>query len=428
MSRIVVITFGTYGDVAPYVGLSAALLAAGHEVAVASQAPHQALIERAGLEYRFLPKDTEEATRESEFAQELLDGARMRPSRAAVKQMADQLRGVGPAMAAASEGADLLLCCGPVSTLFGYHIAEAMGIPSAALHLQPLARTGLFAPPVLTLRSFGRLGNRAMWRLGAMGERVYLKQVNELRVELGLPVLPSLGEFQRRRDAHWPMLFGFSEHVVPRPADWRGGLEITGYWWPPYAPDYTPPAELAAFLAAGPPPVFVGFGSTATNKGAALSRIVTEAATRAKARVVLQSGWSGLASDDENVLTIGSVPHEWLFPKMAAVVHHAGAGTTAAGLRAGVPAVPVPGIMDQPYWSSRLIELGVAARSRPRRDLDAAWLAEAIHDTTTAPAYRGRAQHLSAALAAENGCGAAVTAIQRLLDGRITRPRRPPVR
>jgi UDP:flavonoid glycosyltransferase YjiC (YdhE family) len=423
MTRIVVITFGTYGDVAPYVGLGAALRTAGYDVAVASQAPQRELIEHAGLEYRFLPKDTEKATRESEFAQDLLDGARMRPSRATVKQMADQLRGVGPAMAAASEDADLLLCCGPVSTLFGYHIAEAMNVPSAALHLQPLAKTGQFAPPVLTPRSFGRLGNRAMWRLGAMSERVYLKRINELRAELGLPALRGLAGFQRRRDAHWPMLFGFSEHVVPRPPDWRDGLRITGYWWPPNAPDYTPPTELAEFLAAGPAPVFVGFGSTATNKGAALSRIVTEAAARANVRVVLQSGWSRLESDGENILTIGSVPHEWLFPRMAAVVHHAGAGTAAAGLRAGVPAIPIPGIMDQPYWSSRLIELGVAPRAKPRRDLDAGWLAEAIHTTTTDPTYRSHAQHLSVTLATENGYGAAMTAIQHLLDTPATRAR-----
>jgi UDP:flavonoid glycosyltransferase YjiC (YdhE family) len=289
-----------------------------------------------------------------------------------------------------------------------------MRIPSAALYLQPLAPTGEFAPPVLTLRSFGTLGNRAFWKIGAMGEKIYLKQINEVRTELGVPGV-RLGDFQRRRNERWPMLFGFSERVVRRPRDWHPGLEITGYWWPPSAPEFTPPAELEDFLAAGPPPVFVGFGSTATNKGEQLSGIVADAAARAGVRVVMQSGWSRLEHTAENVLTIGSVPHEWLFPRMSAVVHHAGAGTTAAVLRAGVPAIPVPGIMDQPYWSTRLVDLGVAPGFRPRRELNAEWLADAMLTTTKDPRYRSRAREISAALAAEDGCGAAVESIRKLL-------------
>lgn len=415
MSRIVFLTFGTYGDVAPYVGLGAALREAGHEVAIASQQPYEHLISGAGLDYRFLPKDTEQATRESATFQELIDGGRMKPSRAATRTMVDQMEGVGPAMAAAAEGAELLLACGPVGALFGYHIAAAMRIPSAALYLQPLARTGDFAPPVLTLRSFGTLGNRLVWRLGGLTERVYLEQVNEVRVSLGLRAL-RLAQFQGARDAEWPMLFGFSEHVVPRPRDWRAGLEITGYWWPPAAADFAPPEDLAAFLAAGPPPVFVGFGSTASNRGAELSRLVIDAAARAGVRLILQSGWSGLASTGgDRVLNVGPLPYEWLFPQVAAVVHHAGAGTTAAGLRAGVPAVPIPGIMDQPFWAARLVDLGVAPGFVRRRNLTVDWLAGALRAATTEPRYRQRAQELSTALAQEDGAAAVVRFVERSL-------------
>lgn len=416
MNKIVFLTFGTYGDVAPYVGLGVTLRDAGHEVVVASQQPYEGLIIDAGLEYRFLPNDTEQATRDSTTAQELIDGGRMKPSRGATREMVEQMNGVGPAMATASQGADLLLSCGPVGTLFGYHIATALKIPSAALHLQPLARTGDFAPPVLTLRSFGRLGNKAVWKLGAMSEKVYLKQINELRVNLGLPTT-RLADFQPARDAHWPILFGFSEYVVPRPSDWRTGLDITGYWWPPTPSSFAPPAELVNFLTAGPPPVFAGFGSTATSKGIELSRTLVEAATRAEVRLLLQSGWSRLEhSDDNNVLLIGQVPYEWLFPQVSAVVHHAGAGTTAAALRAGVPSVPVPGIMDQPYWSSRLVDLGVAPAFRRRRELDVDWLSDTIRTAVNEPSYRHRAQELSAALRSENGCDTAAVLIEKLLS------------
>jgi sterol 3beta-glucosyltransferase len=419
MSRVVFLTFGTFGDVAPYVGLGVSLRRAGHDVAVASQQPYQRMITDAGLEYRFLPRDTEKETRESATAQDLIDGRGVRPSRAATREMVEKLEGVGPAMAVAGRGADLLLACGPVGALFGYHIAAGLGIPSAGLYLQPLARTGEFAPPVLTLRSFGRLGNVAIWKLGAMSERVYLPQINDLRRELGLPAA-RLGDFQRVRDARWPMLFGFSEHVVRRPRDWRPGLEITGYWWPPSPDAFTPPEELVAFLDSGPPPIFVGFGSTATNQGGSLSRLVVDAAARASVRVVLQSGWSRLEQPDrDGVLTVGPLPYDWLFPRMSAVVHHAGAGTAAATLRAGVPAVPVPGIMDQPYWASRLVELGVAPGFRRRRDLDVDWLARAIDAAVHDPRHRRRAQELSAALATEDGCRVAGTFVERMLQAGV---------
>lgn len=420
MSRIVFLTFGTYGDVAPYVGLGAALRAAGHDVAVASQKPYESMVTEAGLDYRFLPKDTERAIRESPTAQAMVDGERMRPARGMTRELVEQMDGVGPAMVTASRGADLLLACGPVGGMFGYHIAAGMEIPSAGLQLQPFARTGDFPPPVLTLRSFGRLGNRAMWTLAAKGERIYLRQINQVRAEVGLRPA-NVGEFQRVRDSEWPVLFGFSERVVPRPDDWRPGLQITGYWSPPNPSNFTPAPELAEFLAAGAPPVFVGFGSTATSKGAELSRIVADAAIRADVRIVMQSGWSRLESSDERILTVGAVPYEWLFPRMSAVIHHAGAGTTAATLRAGVPSIPVPGIMDQPYWSARLVDLGAAPAWRRRRDLDVDWLAGAIRAVVDDRRYRDRARELSASLSAEDGIAAATAILQRALnEGAVT--------
>ena len=307
-----------------------------------------------------------------------------------------------------------MLCCGPVGTLFGYHIAEGMRIPSAALQLQPLAKTGDFAPPVLTLRSFGRLGNRLVWKLGAAGERLYLAQINDVRVRVGLQPA-KLGNYQPQRERDWPTLFGYSAQVAPRPSDWGAQQHITGYWWPPTPADYVPPAELADFLAAGPPPVFVGFGSTATAKGPELAAMITEAATRAGVRVIVQSGWAELNSlDSERGITVGPIPYEWLFPRTAAVVHHAGAGTTGATLRAGVPSIPVPGIMDQPYWSKRLVDLGVAPGFRRRRDLDADWLTAAITSAIQGP-YAEQARSVSDRLAAEDGAGVAAGLVDRLV-------------
>jgi len=139
-------------------------------------------------------------------------------------------------------------------------------------------------------------------------------------------------------------------------------------WWPATDPHWTPPPELTGFLDAGPPPVLITFGSMAV-LDASLPTLIGTALRRAGVRAIVQAGWGGLrvgddgvrAVSDDGVRAVGDVPHDWLLPRVAAVVHHAGAGTTAAGLRAGVPAVTVPLIADQPFWAARLTRLGVAA-------------------------------------------------------------------
>lgn len=144
----------------------------------------------------------------------------------------------------------------------------------------------------------------------------------------------------------------------------------------------------------------------AVGEGERLGELVAGAVKQAGVRAVVQAGWAELGGLGADVLAIGDVPHDWLFPRTAAVVHHAGAGTTAAALRAGVPAVPVPVMADQPFWASRLCELGVAPRSLPFADLTAEALAAAITDSLTEPSHRRRAAELARAIAAEDGAAA----------------------
>ena len=141
---------------------------------------------------------------------------------------------------------------------------------------------------------------------------------------------------QAQDAAAWPVLYGVSPTVLPRPRDWRPGLEIVGYFWP-HLPDTDPPAELVAFLETGPPPVVLGFGSMVPGDPDKTAALIQRAVRRAGVRAVVQSDWAGLEVHGDDVLTVGAVPHEWLPPRAAAVVHHCGAGTTAAALRAGVP-------------------------------------------------------------------------------------------
>lgn len=403
--RAAILAFGTRGDVVPLTGLARRLQSDGADVVLAAQEPYRAEVIAAGVDYAHLPKDTRAETLASPASQALVDGAAMRPSKESLEEMRDGLRGVGQAMAQAAEGSDLLLLEGPVGALLGRHVAAALAVPSAGVMFQPASPTGDFSPPALGVRSYGRLGNRFVWWAGGFAERVYAPVIAELRRDLGLPAKPSRAE----RTHDWPVLYPFSEHVLPRPADWPAHVRVTGYLRPEPVGALGP--ELEAFLADGPPPVAVTLGSTATANGAAISRILAEATAAAGVRAVVQRGWAGLEPVGEHVLVVDAVPHSLLFPRCAAVVHHCGAGTTAAALHAGVPSVPVPGIMDQPFWAQRLQRLGAGTAPLPRHALAADALTEALR---TVGQHRAAAERLGATLRAEDGAAIAAAAITDL--------------
>ena len=303
-------------------------------------------------------------------------------------------------LAAARQDADVLLLTG-LSTIGGYHIAEGLGLPSMGLALQPVYPTGEFPPSIVTARSLGRLGNRAAGQaLVLLGAPALAGPVRELRAELGLPRLGTReAVFGQQDTEHWPGFCCFSPAVVPRPVDWRAGLEVVGYWWPERPAGWRPPADLENFLNAGSPPVFVSFGSMTPAGADRLSDLVATAGRQAGVRMVIQAGRASLAKTDpasDDAIVIGEVPHDWLFPRMAAVIHHAGAGTAAAGLRAGIPAVSVPMIGDQPFWAARLAALGTGPRPIRYKRLSAQALAAAIRDAITRPSYRAQAQAMAA--------------------------------
>ncbi len=296
----------------------------------------------------------------------------------------------------------------------GLCVAEKLKIPFVETHLQPVGvPTGAFPGVMLPgmprwLGAWGhrlshRLTETAVWMPFEAGRALARREV------LGLPGKP-------RRATVNPVLYGFSRHVIPMPPEWAGRCHITGYWHLPAPEGFVPPAGLEAFLAAGPRPVCVGFGSMASGDAEATTRLVLAAAKQAERRLVLLSGWGGLAAEvtgRDDVFVTDAVPHDWLYPRMAAVVHHGGAGTTAAALRAGVPALVVPFTMDQPFWGKRGFDLGVAPRPIPRKHLTAERLAQGLRAATTDPAMAERAAKLGELLREEDGVAEAV----RLFSG-----------
>ncbi|MFC7403489.1 glycosyltransferase [Georgenia alba] len=387
--RVLIATSGTRGDVVPFLGVGQRLQAAGHEVTIGVHDSHAGLVTAAGLGHRSIGGDMEA----------LLDDEQRTGGRGATPRGVSQsvrlarqfLRELGEGLVdAAGTGTDVLLLASSTAPL-GWHVAQALDVPSAGLYLQPLEPTREFSPIWLTPRPFGATGNLALGHAASVViDAATSAAVRELRDRLGLPRM-SIREVRRvQAEDRWPILHGISPSIVPRPADWRDGLDVVGYWFSPPEPAWTPPADLVEFLDAGPPPVLVTLGSMATGRIDRLVRHAVVALRRAGVRGILQ-GVDALPDDGEDIITAGVVPHEWLLPRVAAVVHHAGAGTTAAALRAGVPTVPVPVLSDQPFWSARAVSLGVAPGVVPLRRMCTDRLTEAIHTVTTDPRYRRRA-------------------------------------
>ncbi|MFD8042177.1 glycosyltransferase [Streptomyces chartreusis] len=397
--RILIAAAGSRGDVAPYTGLGAGLREAGHDVALATTDAFAPLVREAGLEFRSLPTRPQ-GHGSVQGRRELM--------RAAAEFVTELGQGFADAV---DEHTDLLVLSTTTAPL-GLHLAEAMGIPALSAYLQPTASTGDFPPTVMGTRSFGRVGNRVAGRFALrMADRVYTDAVTALRRRLNLSPLTPTGMRRRQERAGRPVLHGFSTALVPRPSDWREGLDVVGNWWPYLAPDRRLPADVEDFLAAGARPVFVGFGSMAAGHGERLSELAVEALRSAGLRGIVQAGSAGLAVDADDVLTIGDLPHTLLFPRVAAVVHHAGAGTTAAALRAGAPSVPVPVTADQPFWAARLASIGAGTDPIPFASLTARRLADALGRVVRQQAYARAASVAARQMATEDGVGAVLKAL-----------------
>ncbi|MFI6072505.1 glycosyltransferase [Actinoplanes sp. NPDC051343] len=403
--RVLIVTSGSMGDVAPYTGLGNRLREAGHEVTVATHEPFRAAITATDLQFHPIPGDMREILPNARGQDGVSSGTGPRALTRLLKIAGPLVSSLGAGMAGAVSAVrpDAVLLSTVVAPL-GYQIADAFDVPWAGVFLQPVHPTRDFGSVLVGGRNFGPWGNLALGRLVDLSARpLYAGPIRALRRDLGLPPA-SMRALQAWQQSRYPTFHGFSPSVVSRPADWPAPLRVTGYWWPARPHAWSPPPALTTFLAAGPRPVFIGFGSMAPGHGARLGRPIMTAIRQAGVRAVVQAGWSGLdvgASDD--VITVGELPHDWLFGEVAAVVHHAGAGTTAAGLRAGVPAVGVPVLADQPFWARRLTDLGTAPGPLPLSSLTADRLAAALRAVTTNPHYAARAAAMAARLAAEDG-------------------------
>ena len=419
---VTVLAIGSRGDVQPYVALADGLHRAGHVVRFVTTTDFADFAREYDLAVEPVPFSVQAALAERS-AQRAVEGGSHRASFTAFARIARAgAKALAHTALTASEGADVVV--GGLSALaVGTGIAARTGVPLIAALNVPLDPTSdwpgaLFpnlriGPRAWSNRTSHHLTRLAVWLTVLAG-------ADAARVEvIGVPPLPRFGGLAHLLPKELPVLYGISSAILPRPADWPASRHTVGTWFLDPPPRWRPDADLEAFLAADPPPVYIGFGSMGSDDPAATARLLLDAIGAAGVRAVVHRGWARLLDGDPpaSVHVTESVPHAWLLPRVSAAVHHGGAGTTAASLRAGVPTVVVPFHGDQPFWARRVKELGAGPTPIPRRRLNADRLAAALVAATSDPAIRRRAAALGNQIRAEDGVGDAVQWIERTVSG-----------
>ena len=415
--RLTLLAYGTHGDVQPYVALGLGLKRAGHAVRIAAPALFEPFIRAHGLDFAPIAGDPMQISRE------LVDRGGGRPGRIIVSIIGLMRRLGVPVMRdiqAACHDADAIVYSLHMAVP-GHTVARERGVPDIFAHFFPICATTSDFPSVLFPE----------WGLGRAYNVITHKLMDQIiwQSHRALHAWLGRGQPDLPRALYWPFgdkptttVFGFSPCVIPAAPDWGGHVHVTGYWFLDGQSDWQPSDSLMRFLDDGPPPVYVGFGSMVTRRAAKLAGIIREALRMSGQRGVVLDWWGGGGTHERppqlegnDLLVIESAPHDWLFPRMAAVAHHGGAGTTAAGLRAGVPSIVLPITNEQPFWGRRVFRLGVGPKPIPIGRLTAEKLAEAIMQAITNHAMRDRAMALGEKIRAEDGVARAVAIIEARL-------------
>lgn len=416
--RIAIIAPGSRGDVQPYAALGKGLVAAGHSIRLLTHENFENFVRAHELEYWPFRGNVQEVAESQEMRELLEKGNYLKiaafqataAKKAAVKWAEDGL--------AACAGMDLLIA-GIGGLYIGISLAEKLKIPLLQAHFIPFTPTkdflgALFPQMSFNLKSVNYLSHQVtrqiMWQGFREADQVVRQNV------LGLAPAPFWGPYRSGVFDDMPVLYGFSPAVIPQPSDWDADNKITGYWFLDADEEWKPSSDLVDFLDAGSKPVYIGFGSMSNRNPEKTARLVMDAVSMSEQRAILLSGWGGLHVNDlpDSVFVLDSVPHSWLFPRVVAVVHHGGAGTTAAGLRAGVPTVVIPFFGDQPFWGARVAELGVGPKPIPRKKLTPEHLSQAIREVVMNDGMRQRASNLGERIRSEDGVANAVEIIQQV--------------
>jgi sterol 3beta-glucosyltransferase len=416
---ITLLAGGSRGDTQPYIALGLALKRQGCSIRLATHENFETFVRGYGLDFHPIRGDVT-AVASGEMGREAAQADNPLKVLLSFNKLKALVFDLQKDFYEACAGSDAIIYH-PGATI-GFFAAQQMKIPSIFGAPFPMSPTREF--PALIFYNAPRLGKtynlmthrifeQIMWQTSGSAVKDFWKK------EFGHSPDDFVSPYGKQTTRQLPTVISCSNHVFARPADWPEGVHNTGYWFLDEEAGWTPPADLADFLQKGEPPVYVGFGSVGDSTLAEkTTRMVIEALQRSSQRGLLATGWSGMSRLDQlpgNIFMLESAPHSWLFPRMKAVVHHGGAGTTAAGLRSGVPSIIIPHANDQFAWGRRVYELGIGPKPIPRKKLNAEKLSDAINAALT-DKVQVKARDLGQKIQAEDGAGNAAKVILDCLN------------
>ncbi len=418
--RFTLVTTGSMGDVQPFVALGIHLAKSGHSVLLAGPENARKLARSYGIEFTSIDGDTQARLRSDSTQVRLDSGSSLRFLQHRIQSRRAIALQVNRAAYRACQGAQVVIYrIG--GYLAGDSIAEKLGVPCFKAGLVPFTQThafpSLYVSPILGLGSTGNwfsypIADRFLWQF-------FRKAINTFRqTELNLLPLAPMGDGRNAFSRSIPLLYAFSPALLPRPKDWPEQAIITGHWALTPLEDWQPPVALQRFLDEGPAPIYIGFGSMVSHDARETFQTVCSALEISGQRGVIASGWGGLAEQPQKgqkIFQLDNAPHEWLFPRMSAVIHHGGIGTTINGLKAGLPTIVVPFNYDQPFWGRRVAALGAGPQPIPRKQLTVERLSKAIAVCMSDAQMRQNAAKIGKSLNEEDGAEKAVEAIHNFV-------------
>ncbi|EXK29115.1 hypothetical protein FOMG_14293 [Fusarium oxysporum f. sp. melonis 26406] len=426
--NIVIQVVGSRGDVQPFVALGTELKRHGHRVRLATHNTFESFVHDSGLEFYPIGGDP------TELMAYMVRNPGLIPSVQSLKagdigkkriMVEEMLRGcwlscVNPdPITFAPFVADAIIANPP--SFAHIHCAQALGIPLHMMFTMPWTSTEAFPHPLVNVK-FGRVDAAEQIKVNYLSYGVVEVLtwqglgdiINKWRATLDLEDIAFSQGPRLTEKLDIPFTYCWSPALVPKPRDWSENVDVCGFFFRD-PPDYTPPPALAEFLRDGPTPIYIGFGSIVIDDPNALSHMLLEAIRITGTRALISRGWSKLdGPQSDNVMFLGDCPHEWLFQRVSAVMHHGGAGTTACGLLYGKPTTIVPFFGDQPFWGKMVASAGAGPEPIPQKAITVGRLVEAI-EFCSAPQAAEAAASIASKMQSENGVKQAVASFHKHL-------------
>ena len=413
---ITILCSGSRGDFQPYIALAQELKKLGKDVRITASKSFEGFIKSYGIDVYPIEADIETLKVDPKLLKDA--GSSDNPLKMLLTFNKMKEYGIYTVTDyySACEGSELIIYH-PGCTI-GYFAAQKFGIPSVLASPFPMHKTKEYLSVVM----YGKTQSNArtkkisytmlqgmLWMASKSSVKCFWKKkFGEAPSDFGCP-------FERHTDKKHPAIVSCSNFVFKRPEDWNKNIHQNGYWFVEEPCIYTPTNELAAFLKVGEKPIYIGFGSmTSIEKHEGLAEMAVEAIVKNGKRGII-CGMGKPSNLPKNIIAIDSIPHSWLFERVSAVCHHGGAGTTAAGFKAGVPSIIIPFSNDQFAWAHKAYDLGVGAKPIPKKELTSDKLAAAIEFALT-DKIAANARSLGKKIAAENGARESAKIIVKCLE------------